>query len=91
MKTYEVAHILLATRHEAEDVLRKLNQGESFENLARKFSQCSSAPQGGHLGLLKLGQADSDFEEAALALSPETTRRGYVKTRFGYHIIKRLK
>lgn len=88
---YHVAHILLPTRHEAEDVLRKLSEGKSFEELARKYSSCSSAQSGGDLGPIALGKADPDFEEAALLLKPEQTSKAPLRTRFGFHIIKRMK
>lgn len=90
MRSYKAAHILVAARHEAEDLLHKLNSGESFEGLARKFSQCSSASAGGNLGEIRIGKADSDFEEAALALSAGQISAAPVRSRFGYHIIKRL-
>jgi peptidyl-prolyl cis-trans isomerase C len=85
-----VAHILVQHRYEAEDILRKLQSSESsFGDLAKKFSQCPSAQQGGDLGLVAMDRLDSDFAEAAEilkvgAISP------VVRTRFGYHLIQRL-
>lgn len=90
MKSYKAAHILVATRHEAEDLLRKLKNGTEFEGLAQKFSQCSSAPAGGHLGDVRVGKADPDFEEAALELKPGEITPQPVRSRFGYHLIKRI-
>lgn len=90
MKSYKVAHILVTARHEAEDLLRKLNGGATFEDLARKFSQCSSASAGGDLGEIRMGKADSDFEDAALKLKPGQVSKAPVRSRFGYHIIKRF-
>lgn len=87
---FHAAHILVSTRHEAEDILRKLKEGRDFADLARKFSTCASAPQGGALGAIRAGKADPDFEEAALALRPGETGGTPVRTRFGYHIIRRL-
>lgn len=90
-KTYRVAHILVAARHEADDLLAKLKSGSDFAELAKKFSNCASAKNGGDLGDLRIGQADSDFEEAALEVKPGETAKSYVRTKFGYHLIKRLK
>ena len=88
-KTYKVSHILVPHQYEAEDLLKRLQKGEAFEELARKHSSCPSASNGGDLGTLRLGQAVEDFEEAALVLSPGETSSKPVRTRFGYHILKR--
>ncbi|MBY0555033.1 peptidyl-prolyl cis-trans isomerase [bacterium] len=91
MKSYRVAHILVSAKHEAEDILRKLiAKPEEFESMARKYSSCSSAPDGGDLGEVKIGKADPDFEDAALALKAGEISKQPVRTRFGYHLIKRL-
>lgn len=82
-------HILCADRVVASDILRHLNNGQDFQELAKKFSQCSSAPQGGDLGnLYGKKNVDSDFMEALEILKPGQTS-GIVRTRFGYHLIQR--
>lgn len=91
MKSYHVHHILVDQKYEAEDLLRQLQQGKSFFDLAQKFSKCSSAQKGGDLGLLKEGKADPDFEEAALLLKPGETSQTPIRSRFGYHLIFRVK
>ena len=89
-KSYSAAHILVQARYEAEDLLLKLRSGSSFEELARKYSSCASAPKGGVLGEIKIGKADPDFEEAVLSLKINEITEFPVRTRFGYHLIKRL-
>lgn len=84
-----VSHILLDQRYEAEDILKALKTGKDFADLAKKYSKCSSAAQGGELGLVESSRFDSEFEEAALTLKPGQTTSTPVRTRFGYHIIKR--
>lgn len=84
-----LAHILLQQKYEAEDVQRKLNAGEAFEALARKFSTCSSAAQGGDLGEIALSRLDETFAEVAESLKPGQVSQ-IVRTRFGYHFIKRF-
>ncbi len=91
LKTYHVKHILLKHLYEADDVLRKLAAGASFTEMAQKFSQCPSAPKGGDLGTLRQGQADEAFEEAALALQVDQQTAKPVRSRFGYHLILRIK
>lgn len=90
MVQYHVAHILLQHQYKADDVLKKLKAGESFELLAQKFSKCPSSAQNGDLGPLKTGRADPDFEEASLSLKVGEMTQKPVRTRFGYHLIKRI-
>lgn len=67
---------------------KRVEKGESFEKLARAFSQDPSAKNnGGDLGFFSGMRMVYPFEEAAF-----TTKIGEmslpVKTRFGYHLIK---
>lgn len=82
-------HILVTHEYEARDLQKKLSEGKSFEELARDFSLCSSATDGGDLGQFKKGMMVPAFEKALLALGPDEIS-GIVKTQFGYHLIKRL-
>ena len=84
-------HILVKHEYEAQDILRKLEAGEDFTSLARKFSTCGSAANGGDLGDLtgKMNRLDDDFREAAETLKVGD-RSLPVRTRFGYHLILRL-
>lgn len=83
------AHILVKTETEARALLERLNKGEKFANIAREVSLCPSGKRGGDLGTFGRGMMVKEFETAAFTLqkgkvSPIT------KTKFGYHIIKRL-
>lgn len=73
----------------AEEVLAKVKAGEDFAELARKYSQDSSAANGGDLGFFGKGQMVAEFEAAAFALEAGKTSE-IVKSKFGYHIIKVL-
>jgi peptidylprolyl isomerase/peptidyl-prolyl cis-trans isomerase C len=85
----KISHILVTHEYEAEDVLKLLKKGKTFEDLARRFSKCPSAAAGGDLGDLKPGRADEDFEDAAFALKAGSYSLKPVRTKFGYHIILR--
>lgn len=88
-KQLNARHILLADRVTAEDVLRHLKNGKHFEDLARKFSQCPSAPYGGDLGDLSgKRNVDPDFMDALEALKPGQISP-IIRTRFGFHFIQR--
>ena len=80
-KTRQVA------KAKADDLLVQLKGGANFEELAKKSSDCPSAPQGGDLGLFGHGQMVPEFDQAAFALKPGELS-GVVATKFGYHIIK---
>jgi len=74
-------------RAEIEAILEKLNSGEDFAELAKAYSEDSSAESGGDLGTFRLGDMVEPFEKACLALEPGETS-GIVETEFGFHIIK---
>ena len=90
MKSYHVHHILVSQKYEAEDLIKKLADGKSFADLAKKFSTCTSAASGGDLGSISIGKADADFQEAALLLQPSEITKKPIRSRFGFHIIKRI-
>jgi peptidyl-prolyl cis-trans isomerase C len=83
------AHILVKTENEAKTVLERLNKGEKFSNVAREVSLCPSGKRGGDLGTFTRGKMVREFETAAFALQKGQTSP-IVKTKFGYHVIKRL-
>ncbi|XP_028263242.1 peptidyl-prolyl cis-trans isomerase NIMA-interacting 1 [Parambassis ranga] len=69
--------------------IEKIKSGdESFESLASQFSDCSSAKNGGDLGLFGRGQMQKPFEDASFALKVGDMS-GPVFTDSGVHIILR--
>ena len=73
-----------------EDIYQKLQQGESFESLAKQFSDDkSSSSKGGVLARFGSGQLSSEeFENAAFALTPEKPMSAPFQSKFGWHIVK---
>jgi peptidyl-prolyl cis-trans isomerase SurA len=76
-----------AARVKAEEVWAKLRAGEDFAELAREYSQDSTAKEGGDLGPLKRGELDPEFESQILRLNPGEFSTP-IKTRIGYQIFK---
>ncbi len=84
----KASHILVRHEYEAKDILKKIADGKSFEELARDFSTCPSSKNGGMLGEFPKGKMVPAFEKALLTLKPGEVS-GIVKTQFGHHIILR--
>jgi len=63
-----------------------LNHGKDLEDLARVYSDGPSAPRGGQLGLISMGDLVSEYSAAAAALRPGAVSE-VVRTVFGYHVI----
>ena len=84
-------HILVEKMTQAEDIIEQINNGAKFEEMARKYSTCPSKKKGGNLGEFGRGQMVKEFENAAFALQKNQMTQIPVKTKFGYHIIKRTK
>ncbi|MFD0829178.1 peptidylprolyl isomerase [Neobacillus sp. M.A.Huq-85] len=81
-------HILVNDLKTAKEVKKKLDAGEKFEDLAKKYSQDpGSAQNGGDLGWFGTGKMDPAFEKAAYALKINEISEP-VKSQFGYHIIQ---
>ena len=78
---------LAAAEAKAEDLLKQIRAGASFEDLAKKFSDGPSAAQGGDLGVFKRGTLAKEIEDKAFAMKAgEVTDVSRVKQ--GYIILK---
>ena len=71
----------------AKNVLNQAQGGEDFAALARKYSQDTSAGNGGDLGYFSEKDMEKPFAEAAFSLKKGEIS-DLVRTRFGIHIIK---
>ena len=71
----------------AEEILRRIQAGENFFELAKKYSEDVSAHSGGQLGVVGRGMMLPEFERAAFDLKVGEVSN-IVKTVNGFHIIK---
>lgn len=95
----EARHILVRVndfenKEENEKALSKINKardeikkGTAFEKVAEKYSEDTSAKDGGYLGFFKRGEMIKEFEDVAFKLEPGQVS-DVIKSPFGYHIIK---
>ncbi len=75
-------------RQKAEEVLAEVkSEGADFAQLAKNYSECPTAENGGDLGWFGKGKMVAQFEEAAFSLEPGEIS-DLVQTEFGWHIIK---
>ena len=74
-------------RTRLEDIRQRIVAGEKFSDLARRYSEDASAPQGGELGWLTPGETVPAFQQALDALKQGEISQP-VRTQFGWHLIQ---
>lgn len=91
MTTEEKEKAEKEAKKEAEDIIKKLDKGEDFEKLAKKYSDDSAtAKKGGDLGWIKTGDMVDEFNDAAFSLKKGKYTTKPIKTTYGYHIIYKV-
>jgi peptidyl-prolyl cis-trans isomerase C len=86
----KVAHILVTSKDQADNLLAQLKSGAKFEELASKYSlDTASGKKGGELDYFTKGDMVPEFENAAFNLNKNQISE-IVLTPFGYHIIKMI-
>ncbi|MBN2138278.1 MAG: peptidylprolyl isomerase [Sedimentisphaerales bacterium] len=71
----------------AQDLLRHIENGENFSEIAREYSDCLSSSKGGDLGFFAKGAMASVLEEMAFNLEVGQIS-GIIETEQGLHIVK---
>ncbi len=78
-------------KQKISEIYDRLKAGESFEELAKQFSDDKgSGAKGGDLGWFGTGRMVENFEDAAFSLEENGDFSEPIQTRYGWHIIKRL-
>lgn len=74
----------------AKDVIKRLDKGEKFSDLAKELSDDGSASDGGDLGYFSKGKMVDAFENAVVKLEKGKYTTEPVKSEYGYHIILKV-
>lgn len=82
------SHILVDNEQEGADIIKAIEGGADFSDLARERSTGPSAPRGGDLGYNVRSSLVEPFSDAAFALEPGAVGPDPVQTEFGWHVIK---
>lgn len=78
-------------KKEAEDIIKKLDEGEDFANLAKEYSDDEgTASKGGKL-TVTYGSVVDEFWDGVNELKDGEYSKEPVKSEYGYHIIYRIK
>ena len=85
----EVRHVLLATPAKAEAVAKRLRGGANFAKVAQEESlDASTASQGGKFPPLMYGEVIPELEEVVFKMRVGEIG-GPLKSKFGYHVVKK--
>ena len=85
----QASHILVDDEELAKDLIKQLDEGADFAELAKEHSSDSSAENGGELGSFGRGQMVAEFEDAVFALKDGEYSKEPVQSQYGFHVIKR--
>lgn len=94
---FRVSHIMIrpdslgdeAARLKAQAILDSIKNGQSFENMAMKYSDDKfSGVAGGDIYFITAGLLPYEFEDPMYTLKAGEIYPDVVKTRYGYHLIK---
>ncbi len=87
MATASARHILVDTAEQCEEIKKKIEDGEDFAEMAKKFSACPSGQKGGDLGTFGQGMMVPEFD--VVVFNEELGKvHGPIKTQFGYHLLE---
>jgi peptidyl-prolyl cis-trans isomerase C len=86
---YKARHILVATKEDGEQIIKKLKGGAKFEDLAKAQStDTGSKNNGGELGWFTTSRMVKPFADAVVGLKKGEITQEPVQTQFGWHVIQ---
>ncbi|MCK4357468.1 MAG: peptidylprolyl isomerase [Candidatus Cloacimonetes bacterium] len=88
----KLCHILIRSDdsnafRKIEEISKRLFNNDDFYEVAKVYSDCPSATNGGDLGYISRGKLVKEIEDIAFTL-PIGEIAGPIRTKFGYHFIK---
>ena len=87
MATATARHILVESEDECNQIKTQIDEGSSFEEMAKAHSKCPSGQRGGDLGSFGPGQMVKEFDEVVFS-GELGVLHGPVHTQFGYHLLE---
>jgi peptidyl-prolyl cis-trans isomerase C len=84
---YKARHILVKDEDEAKKLIKELDGGADFAELAKKNSLGPTGKNGGELDWFDANQMVKPFADAVAAMEPGTHSKEPVQTQFGWHVI----
>jgi len=88
-REFKARHILVESQGEALTLVKELQDGADFVELAKSRSTGPSAPNGGDLGWFEAKHMVKPFSDAVAAMEGGAFTTVPVQTQFGWHIILR--
>jgi|HigsolmetaAR204D_1030405.scaffolds.fasta_scaffold00037_64 foldase protein PrsA len=86
-ETVRASHILVETREEAESLLKQLEAGADFAELAAEHTLDEMTKEsGGDVGDFARGEMEEGFEETAFGL--EIGETAIAETSYGFHVVR---
>src|SRR5215469_626522 len=76
-------------KKKAEDLLKRINDGEDFAVLAKRFSDGPTAQQGGYLGIYKRGELNKQLEDTVFTMK-KNQLTDVIETKQGFLIMQVL-
>jgi len=83
-----VYHILVGNEALAKDLIKKLEAGANFTELAQQHSLGPDRVKGGNLGFVGKGDMTPEFVTAVLNIKAGQLAKVPVKSEFGWHVVK---
>ncbi len=84
---YKASHILVKTEDEAKELIKALEGGKDFAELAKEKSTGPSGARGGDLGWFTPEKMVPEFGDAVKSMEKDGVSAP-IKTQFGWHVIK---
>ena len=87
MASATARHILVDSEELCSRLKSNIESGETFEDVAKEYSQCPSSSTGGDLGEFGPGMMVPEFDKVVFNDEVGVVH-GPVKTQFGYHLLE---